>query len=232
VLVPNQMPAMDRYAVEAVYVPAREVGGDFFQVIPCPDGSLLVVIGDVSGKGIPAAMVVALVVGTLRTATEFTTSPAKLLKILNDRLLGRLRSGFATCLVARISPAGELTVANAGHLSPYLNGEELTLEPQVPLGIVESPFWREEHWRLTPTDRLTFLSDGVVEARGESGELFGFDRTKEISGQPAQSIADAARAFGQDDDITVLSVRLEAVSGRTDLRRESEDLVNTTCPPA
>ena len=210
VLVPHELPDLGNYSVDAVYLPAQSVGGDFFQVIPSADGSLLVVIGDVSGKGIPAAMVVALVVGTLRTATQFTDSPARLLAILNERLKGRIQSGFATCLVARISAEGELVAANAGHLHPYLNGRELVLDPQVPLGILEKSTYCEDRWQLEPGDRLTFISDGVVEARGQHGELFGFDRTRDISEQVAQTIADTAKAFGQEDDITVLTVRFGA----------------------
>jgi hypothetical protein len=206
VLVPNELEPIDNFAVEAVYVPAREVGGDFYQVIPCGGGSLLAAIGDVSGKGIPAAMVVALVVGTLRTATQFTTSPASLMAILNDRLNGRMKRGFATCLIARISPSGELELASAAHLSPYLNCEEVTLEPEMPLGVSDSANYRVERRQLNPGDRLTFVSDGVVEARRESGELFGFERTRQISGWPAREIVEAAKAHGQEDDITVLTV--------------------------
>jgi hypothetical protein len=206
VLVPNQLEQFDNFTVESVYVPAREVGGDFFQVIPCEDGSLLAVIGDVSGKGIPAAMVVALIVGALRTATEFTTAPASLMSMLNERLFGRMKSGFATCMIAHISTSGELEIANAAHLSPYLNGEEIVLEPEIPLGISHSAAYHAVRRQLNPGDRLTFVSDGVVEARGEQGELFGFERTQEISQRPAQEIVDAAKAHGQDDDITVLTV--------------------------
>jgi serine phosphatase RsbU (regulator of sigma subunit) len=126
--------------------------------------------------------------------------------MLNEQLCGRLKSGFATCLIVRISPTGDLDMANAAHLSPYLNGEEIALEPQVPLGISNSAYYRKDRRRLNPGDRLTFVSDGVVEARRQSGELFGFDRTREISQCPAQEIAAAAKAFCQDDDITVLTV--------------------------
>ncbi len=213
VLVPHEQPQLENCSVESVYLPAQLVGGDFYQVIPFPDGSVLVAIGDVSGKGIPAAMVVAMVVGALRAASQFTSSPARLLSILNECLSGRMRSGFVTCLLARISASGELAVANAGHLFPYLNGQELMLESQLPLGIDGVPGWREEHRQLAPGDRLTFLSDGVVEARGVTGELFGFERTRAISELPAHSIADAARSFGQDDDITVLTVHFAPSPG-------------------
>jgi serine phosphatase RsbU (regulator of sigma subunit) len=105
-----------------------------------------------------------------------------------------------------------MTVANAGHLPPYLNGEEIGVPGSLPLGIVSPAQYELTTMRLVPGDRLTFVSDGVVEAQSQSrsksrsSELFGFDRTREISREPAAQIAAAARAFGQLDDITVVTV--------------------------
>jgi serine phosphatase RsbU (regulator of sigma subunit) len=105
-----------------------------------------------------------------------------------------------------------LSIANAGHLSPYLNSRELSCEPGLPLGILPEADYTETCVQLDPDDALTFMSDGVVEARSATGELFGFDRTREISAHSAQQIADAAARFGQEDDITVLTVRLSSVA--------------------
>jgi serine phosphatase RsbU (regulator of sigma subunit) len=116
--------------------------------------------------------------------------------------------GFATCLCAQLTPAGTLTVANAGHLAPYRNGEEVKIDSGLPLGIAPDAVYAEATFQLTPGDSLTFLSDGVVEARNQTGELFGFDRTAALATQSAKSIAAAAQAFGQDDDITVLTLSL------------------------
>src|SRR5208283_288546 len=103
---------------------AGEVGGDFFQFLPIRSGGVLVVIGDVSGKGMPAAMTVSLLVGTVRTLAHYTQSPREILAAMNQRMLARSQGGFTTCLVLRADADGTLTAANAGHLSPYLDGAE------------------------------------------------------------------------------------------------------------
>ncbi|HZQ44114.1 MAG TPA: PP2C family protein-serine/threonine phosphatase [Acidobacteriaceae bacterium] len=102
-------------------------------------------------------------------------------------------------------------IANAGHLSPYRDGEELPVDPGLPLGIVEDASWPESVHSFGESERLTFVSDGVVEARSSSGELYGFERTRAISMRAAEEIASEARAFGQEDDITVLTVGLAPV---------------------
>ena len=106
-----------------------------------------------------------------------------------------------------ISADGTAFFANAGHLQPYCNGKEVTLDCGLPLGILPDAQFTETRVRLAPTDRLTLITDGILEARNPtSGELFGFERTQAISTQPAEAIAQAAQAFGQEDDITVLTV--------------------------
>ncbi|MDE3188340.1 MAG: SpoIIE family protein phosphatase [Acidobacteriota bacterium] len=202
-LVPATAPSTPGFAVESVYIPASEVGGDFFHVSPDDDGSLLIVVGDVSGKGLKAAMTVSTIMGALRNEKE--RQPALVLRNLNRVLHGRI-SGFATCAAARIAAGGIVTIANAGHLSPYRNGEELAVDPGLPLGIGDKAAYAEVTCRLSPNDRLTFVSDGVVEARNVTGELYGFERTRTLSTQPAQVIAETARDFGQEDDITVLTL--------------------------
>ncbi len=213
VLVPETIPAVAGFQVESVYKPAGEVGGDFFQILPLPEGRLLIAIGDVSGKGIPAAMTVSLLVGTLRTLAHYTESPAEILTFMNRRMLGRSQGGFTTCLIARAERNATVTMANAGHLAPYLNGEELSLENGLPLGLIEDARYVESAIRLGEGDQLTLLTDGVLEARSLSGELFGFDRTAAVAAASADSIAQAARAFGQQDDITVLTVRRDPTAG-------------------
>ena len=180
------------------------MGGDFFRVLPEPDGGVLVVVGDVSGKGLRAAMTVSAIIGALSTLSG--DSPAQLLNALNRALSGNLRGGFVTGLCARIGANGLLTIANAGHLAPYRNGEELPIDNGLPLGIAKDAEYSEMTVDLAPNDRLTFLSDGVVEAQNQQRELFGFDRTRQISTQSAEAIAAAAQAHGQEDDITVLTL--------------------------
>ena len=167
---------------------------------------MLVVIGDVSGKGMPAAMTVALLVGTVRTLAHYTQSPGEILAAMNARMLGRSHGGFTTCLVLRADADGRLTVANAGHIAPYLKGEELALENGLPLGLAGAAVYVETTLALEEGQQITLVTDGVVEAREKCGALFGFDRTAAISAEPAETIAQAAQAFGQDDDITVLKV--------------------------
>jgi len=197
------------FQIETVYTPATQVGGDFFRVLPEGDGGLLVVMGDVSGKGLRAAMTVSAVIGALRTMPPL--APSRILSDLNRGLAGQLRGGFVTCCAARIKHDGAATIANAGHLAPYRNGAELEVGAGMPLGIVPETDYEESQFLLEPGDALTFLSDGVVEARNSSGELFGFARTLRISGSGAEAIAKAAVEFGQDDDITVLTLTRLAV---------------------
>jgi hypothetical protein len=152
--IPDAIPSVPGFKIESVYKPASEVGGDFFQIISTGIDGALIVIGDLSGKGMPAAMAVSLLVGTFRTLAHYTQSPSEILSAMNQRMLARSNGGFTTCLVLRADP------------------------------------------------------DGVIEAQNAAGELFGFERTAAISTQSAEPIAHAAQAFGQEDDITVLTYRL------------------------
>jgi hypothetical protein len=126
VLISEKMPAIPGFTLEAVYRPFSQVGGDFFQILPVACNSVLVALGDVSGKGVPAAMTVSHLVGILRFAAETSSSPKVILAALNRSLCDRGAGGFTTCLVLRADSDGTFTVANAGHLAPYLNGKELS----------------------------------------------------------------------------------------------------------
>ncbi len=211
VLLPEAIEEVPGFAVESVYQPAQQVGGDFFQVLPAGDGGLLVVVGDVAGKGLPAAMLVSVLVGAIRGVAEYTHDPVELLGSMNERLVGRGGGSFSTALVAHITAGGAVRIANAGHLSPYLDGREVALPGALPLGVVSGAEYEMTECTLAAGSRLTFYSDGVVEAQNERGELFGFDRAMSISTQPAAAIVEAARKFGQEDDITVVAIaRVEA----------------------
>ncbi len=198
-------PAVDvpGFKIESVYAPAKQVGGDFFRVLPESDGGVLVIVGDVSGKGLKAAMTVSAITGALRGCPS--RKPAEILAYLNSVLFGQV-SGFVTCCVAQITTDGAMTLANAGNPAPYRNGEEMAVEAGVPLGILAGNDYAETRYQIAPGDRLTFVSDGVLEATNAKGELYGFARTQAISNQPAESIAEAATLFGQVDDITVVSL--------------------------
>jgi serine phosphatase RsbU (regulator of sigma subunit) len=207
VLVPADNPAIPGFEIDSVYEPAGEVGGDFFQILPTTAGGVLLVIGDVSGKGIPAAMTVSLLVGTFRTLAHYTQSPREILTAMNQRMLARSKDGFTTCLVLRIDSEGTAMIANAGHLTPYLCTEELGVDSGLPLGLAPEAVYTESSFRLDTGAELTLLTDGVAEARAKSGELFGFERTASISSLSAEHITATAKAFGQQDDITVLKIR-------------------------
>ena len=206
---------MPGYRVEGTYLPASQVGGDFYQVLPVEENGLIVVLGDVSGKGLQAAMVVSMAVGALRAIVKETTQPTEILERLNRELTGNLKSGFVTCICARVDDDGAVTVANAGHLPPWVNGNEIATPGALPLGMLAGAQYDAEHFRLNDGDTLTLMSDGIVEARREKdGELYGFDRVAQLlATQPtAQEIANEAQRFGQEDDISVLSITRIAVA--------------------
>lgn len=205
-IVPEKNETFSGFHVDSVYTPAQQVGGDFFQILSDGLGGILIVIGDVSGKGLPAAMLVSLLVGTVRTVAEETTDPVRILRKLHDRLVGRINDGFSTALAAHITHNGLVTIANAGHLSPYIDGTEIELPGALPLGVAGGGQYQAASFTLNPGSRLTFYTDGVVEARNQTGELFGFDRAQATSTRTAAEITQAAINFGQQDDITVATV--------------------------
>ena len=224
VIVPEQIEAIPGFTVEAVYQPALQLGGDFFQILPDGDGGLLVVVGDVAGKGLPAAMLVSVMVGAIRTAFEFTKDPAELLGHLNERLLGRTRGGFSTTVAARVAAEGMITIANVGHLSPYLDGREVELPGALPLGILKGARYEATRFTLAPGCRLAFYTDGVVEAQNAVGELFGFERGRSISTRAASAIVEEAKKFGQSDDITVVTIERAAAASITTLAIAGESM--------
>jgi Stage II sporulation protein E (SpoIIE) len=208
VMVPEDLPRIPGYAVESVYRPAAEVGGDFFQVIPLKSGRSLAVIGDVSGKGLRAAMVVSMIVGTLGTVSGYTEEPAEILDELNRRLCGHMQEGFATCQIVRLEEQGSLTIANAGHLPPYMNGAEITFPGSLPLGLTETATYEQTSLQMTVGDAIVLLTDGIAEAHNDQRVLLGFTRIESMltAGATARNIAEAAQQHGQNDDITALRV--------------------------
>jgi len=190
------------FSVEPVYEPATEVGGDFYQILPLQDGALLVAVGDVSGKGLKAAMVVSMMIGLVRSHAALP--PGALLEQINRAIAGRLHGGFVTCAVLRIEKDGRGVMANAGHPAMYCDGRETSVESGLPLGIDPEAAYTEAPLEGST---ITLLSDGVVEAANPKGELFGFERTREISTKSAREIAQVAQGWGQNDDITVVTVR-------------------------
>jgi hypothetical protein len=221
VILPKARLAAGSVVVESEYRPDRQVGGDFFQIIPNKvDGSLLIVAGDVAGKGLKAGMLVALLVGAIRSTVESETDPEAILAALNRRLLGRGDS-HATCLALHIAHTGDMMLANAGHIPPYLNGKPIEIDGSLPLGLTEEIEFSRTRLHLSEDDRLVVMSDGVAEAMDTGGKLFGFDRVLELvrEGMTAAEIAQAAQSFGQQDDISVISVT-RASTSEADADRE------------
>jgi serine phosphatase RsbU (regulator of sigma subunit) len=170
------------------------------------------VAGDVAGKGLQAGMTVAMLVGAIRTESEHRFDPIEILKQLNRRLMAQERAQ-ATCVALLVQEDGAATLANAGHLPPYLNGVETSIEGSLPLGMIAEAQFPTEDFHLEPGDRLVLISDGLVEAQNEHGDLYGFDRVRQLLATQASvaEMARAAQAFGQEDDITVLSLTFAPV---------------------
>ncbi len=219
VLIPDNLPHVPGLTIESEYRPASEVGGDFFQIVPhAADGSALIVVGDVTGHGLQAGMLVALIVGAIRSTAETSADPLAMIEALNRRLCGR-GNAHATCLALRIAADGAITLANAGHLPPYLNGKELPMDGALPLGMVTTAEFPVSRFQLSQGDTLMLLSDGIAEAQDRNGRLFGFERVHMLLQKPisAAQVAAAAQEFGQQDDISVLRiVRNTSVATRID----------------
>jgi len=172
-------------------------------------------------------MAVSLIVGAIRTAAETTSSPREILATLNRRLHGRLQGGFATCVAMRLDRDGTCTLASAGHPAPFINGREATVPGALPLGIAADTGYEETEIRLNPGDYLALCTDGLLEARNPSGELYGFDRLEALfaATPTADQAADVAVAFGQDDDITVLTLTRLAAGEESTAKHEGPLLV-------
>jgi serine phosphatase RsbU (regulator of sigma subunit) len=207
-MVPEALPATPGYELESIYRPAAQVGGDFFQVIPLGGGQTLVVVGDVSGKGLSAAMIVSMLIGMLHTISRISHDPAQIMAELNNRLYERKHGGFITCLAVRLDPSGQVVLANAGHLPPWLNCSEIAFAGSLPLSIAAAAAPETVTLEMRAGDQLILTTDGVVEARNAQGELFGFERIQTLLRQEASPLvlAEAAIQHGQDDDLTVISI--------------------------
>ncbi len=160
-------------------------------------------------------MTVSLIVGGLRsTCLRPRRSRWRFFVALNRLLVVRSEGGFTTCVVMRISAKGDASLANAGHLAPYRDGQELPVAGSLPLGVNPEELYDELVFRLQEGETLTLYTDGVLEARNAEGELYGFDRLADLLGRKpsAEEIVATACSFGQEDDITVLSITRTAAS--------------------
>ena len=158
-------------------------------------------------------MLVAHLVGAIRNQATHTSDPARILAALNVQLAEQ-HHALATSLAVHIEADGSATLANAGHLPPYLNGTELAMEGTLPLGVIPGAEISVSHFRLAEGDTLMLMTDGIAEAQDAAGHLFGFDRIGDLLGRhaTASAVAAAAQSFGQEDDITVLTITRMAVA--------------------
>lgn len=186
-LLPKTLPSMDGWEVDAYYRPAREVGGDFYDFIERPDGTLVVIEGDVTDKGVPAALVMATCRSILRSVAVEETSPARMLARTNDALVEDIPPNmFVTCLVAVLdSASGSFRFANAGHNLPYLRTSDGVRELRatgMPLGLMPGLDYEEASATVGMDETMLICSDGIVEAQDEDREMFGFDRVMGLLG--------------------------------------------------
>jgi serine phosphatase RsbU (regulator of sigma subunit) len=220
---PTTLPDVPGWQVEAYWQPAQVVGGDFYDFLSLPGGRLGIVVGDVAGKGVPAALVMATTHTMLRTAAELFASPAAILQRVNNLLVAQVDPlMFVTCCYCVLDPATrQLTFANAGHLPPYRQTAHEVMELRargLPLGLMPGVEYQETEALLHPGDSLIFYSDGLIEAHSPQGEMFGFPRFCDALlryGNTPNLIANLRgqlRAFTGDDgspedDVTLIALR-------------------------
>jgi serine phosphatase RsbU (regulator of sigma subunit)/anti-sigma regulatory factor (Ser/Thr protein kinase) len=220
---PKQLPELNGWQVAAYYRPAREVGGDFYDVIPLPEGKVGFVIGDVTDKGVPAALVMAATRSVLRASAQRLVEPGEVLERVNEHLCPDMpEKMFVTCLYGVLDPeSGHFRFANAGHDLPYVKtaeGSEELRARGMPLGLMPGMRYEESETVLQPGESLLLHSDGVVEAHDPNGDMFGFPRLKQaVADYPGggelidRVLVDVQAHLGpgaeQEDDITMVTLQ-------------------------
>jgi predicted ester cyclase len=227
---PEEVPELEGWEISPLYRPAREVGGDFYDFHLLSEGRLGLVVGDATGKGVPAALVMSTTCGMLRVAAQSSTSPSEVLERVNEALCPNIAPHtFVTCFYAILDPkSGGLKYANAGHDLPYLqrhhgsDAEELRARG-MPLGLIPGMGYEEKETVLEVGEAALFYSDGLVEAHNPKGEMFGFPRLQSLVAKYGEerSLGDSlleelysfvGEGWKQEDDITLLTLRRSAAS--------------------
>jgi serine phosphatase RsbU (regulator of sigma subunit) len=227
-LLPKTLPKLPGYDVATYYQPAREVGGDFYDFLELEDGRLGFVVGDATGHGMPAALVMATARSMLHAVAQGSDSPGDVLRRANDPLVMDIPLNmFVTCFFATLEPeSGRLLYANAGHDPPYLHrnaGAEELRARGMPLGLMPSMSYEEQEVVLEAGDSVLFYSDGLVEAHDSKGEMFGFPRLRALVAEHGAegSVVDllmeelysfTGEGWEQEDDITLVTLRRAAAS--------------------
>jgi predicted ester cyclase len=224
---PKEVPQLEGWQIYPLYRPAREVGGDFYDFFELKDGRLGIVVGDATGKGVPAALVMASARSMLRAVAQASDSPGEALRRVNDPLATDIPPNmFVTCFYAILDPkSGSLTYANAGHDLPYLHrlsgaAEELRARG-MPLGLMPGMGYEQKQTILNSGEAALLYSDGLVEAHDPEGEMFGFPRLRALLAEHGteRSLGDflmkelysfVGEGWKQEDDITLLTLRRSA----------------------
>jgi serine phosphatase RsbU (regulator of sigma subunit) len=223
---PKEVPELEGWQISPYYRPAREVGGDFYDFHLLSDGRVGFVVGDATGKGVPAALVMSTTCGMLRLAAQNYSSPREMLERVNEALFPYIPANmFVTCFYAILDPnSGRLQYANAGHDLPYLyrsgDAEELRVRG-MPLGLMPEMSYEEGEDSIGERDGVLFYSDGLVEAHDPKGEMFGFPRLRTLVAEHAKEklLGDflmeelysfVGEGWEQEDDITLLTLERSA----------------------
>jgi serine phosphatase RsbU (regulator of sigma subunit)/ketosteroid isomerase-like protein len=226
---PKEVPELEGWKISPLYRPAREVGGDFYDFHLLPEGRLGLVVGDATGKGVPAALVMSTTCGMLQLAAQAlgSSSPGEVLRQVNEALLARIpQNMFVTCFYAILEPkSASLSYANAGHDLPYVRhgGECEELRARgTPLGLMPSMSYEEKEITLQANEAVLFYSDGLVEAHDPEGEMFGFPRLRALVAEHAEEerqlgeflmeelYSFVGEGWEQEDDITLLTLKRSA----------------------
>ncbi len=222
---PKEVPEPEGWQISPFYQPAREVGGDFYDFLELKDGQLGLVVGDATGKGVPAALVMASARSMLRAVAQAlgSASPGNVLARVNDALVTDIPTNmFVTCFYAVLdAETGHLVYANAGHDMPYVHrndGAEELRARGMPLGLMPRMSYEEKVTILRADEAALFYSDGLVEAHDPNGEMFGFPRLRALIAEHGEegSLGDflleelysfVKEGWEQEDDITLLTLR-------------------------
>jgi serine phosphatase RsbU (regulator of sigma subunit)/ketosteroid isomerase-like protein len=223
---PKKVPELAGWQITPHYQPAREVGGDFYDFHLLPEDRLGFVVGDATGKGVPAALMMSTTCGMLRLAAQGSSSPGQMLRGVNEVLFPNIPSNmFVTCFYAILDPkSGHLIYANAGHDLPYLhrNGDAEELRARgMPLGLMPEMSYEEKETTLHTGEAALLYSDGLVEAHDPGGDMFGVPRLRALIAEHGEkrSLGDlllqelysfAGERWEQEDDITLLTLRRTA----------------------
>ena len=223
---PRQLPQLPHWQIAAFYGPARAVGGDFYDFVELSDGRIGIAVGDVTDKGVPAALVMARTHSILRAEASRSTSPGEILSRANDLLVPEMPAKmFVTCLFAVLDPTtGRIVIANAGHNLPFVrSGDELTelRATGMPLGLMPGIRYEEVEGEIAPDSNVLLYSDGLIEAHDGAREMFGFGRLREAlriddaGSELLDRLLETLNEFTgpdheQEDDITLVTLRRAA----------------------